>query len=394
MPNQNFHALQIDPAQFCMVKHSVHGLFHLAIDPGPIADSGKSLENRASQAEAMKLAGLVEALQLKNAQPDMGSSIWERSKAAGLAIDDFYPYLHQILGENPEGISGSYPICISLSISKSGKQALAQVKGGKARTWRISLKDAAQKRCGSKGIDLQFDFARLFLFGTGIVILDLSWHYLVNNLYNGINLPAPMVLEGNYLLSHGNQKKLDSVPLQQTESDAPIDAHVLLEIAQALLPKCWTEQVKLQSSRRVLYTLVELKGVVAPEAISYLSMLLSHRQTTDYRPSPGIAGNEKNGNYQNYQPFPYLCHAIALEGAGLASLLPIRCLLVLWTSLFKAWEPIHTFPSTWPICTAICGYFIKLNGYQAVEKIASTKCDHWSICMNGWLNFVVFFTFH
>lgn len=105
----------------------------------------------------------------------------------GKALDDFYPYARQILGAKAEETTA----CVSLTLSNEGK-ALTQVKGGKPRHWRLHLGKAAQERGGRDVIDLQFDKARLYLFRTGVVILDLSWRHVED----GDVLPASVVLEG------------------------------------------------------------------------------------------------------------------------------------------------------------------------------------------------------
>ena len=109
----------------------------------------------------------------------------------------------------------SDPQCLRMRSSGEGK-------GPKPRNWRICLGKAASARCALRTatqpatqaqsneretdaptvmFDLQFDQARLFVFRTGLAILDLTWRY-VRLKGDDKSIPANLVLEGNYLLSH------------------------------------------------------------------------------------------------------------------------------------------------------------------------------------------------
>ncbi|HOI67038.1 MAG TPA: hypothetical protein PLD03_10575 [Thiomonas arsenitoxydans] len=288
------------PPSLFLADHAIHGLFHLDLDSGRIEGVDKALHMRAEQARAMRAGDLPARIHLPNPQAQSQQSLWEAPSGKGMALDDFYPYARQILGAKAEQTT----VCVSLTLSSEGKQALTQVKGGKPRHWRLRLGKAAQERCGRDLIDLQFDKARLYLFRTGVVILDLRWRYV----QDGDVLPASVVLEGNYLLSHGNLQ--GKTPTASDGDPEPLDAHRLLEIAQALLPEEWTEQAPLQPGRRLLYSLARTQGSASEEAILELGIRLSHRQTSDYRPKPQPLESSV------LQPFPYLCHVLAPEGTA------------------------------------------------------------------------------
>ena len=298
------HDTQATSADLTLKAHAIHGLFHLDVDPGPTEDVENSLRTRAGQAEAMRSSALPQSLQWVNPQSNLKQPLWERTSGTGLALDDFYPYMRQILGAHPDGA----PVCVTLTLTSDGSQVLSQVQGGDPRVWRIPLGKAAEKRCGRKFIDLLVDKARLFLFRTGAIILDLSWHY-VND--RGDVLPATVVLEGNYRLSHDDRSRAKKeVPPEQSKDPPPLDADGLLKIARALLPGEWKPQERLQQGRRLLYSLAQIQGPAEQDAIRHLAIWLGHRQTTDYLPT------RTSTEAGVLQPFPYLCHAIAAEGAA------------------------------------------------------------------------------
>lgn len=144
----------------------------------------------------------------------------------------------------------------------------------------------------------------MFLFRTGVAILDLSWHYIGES----EELPAQVVLEGNYLLSHGNHPTKSSVAAE--DGPAPLDAHRLLVVVRALLPDTWTGADALLPDRLQLYSLVRVQRDIDEGALLQLGIRLSHRQTSDYRPKSWPPGSHV------LQPFSYLCHVLAPEGAA------------------------------------------------------------------------------
>jgi len=283
-----------------VTEHAIHGLFHLHLDFGAGNVADDRLRACAAQAQGFQVGDLVERLGLSN-PPQVGpQATWEASEGKGMALDDFYPYARQIMGGRAEDAT----VCIHLALSSPGTQTLTQIKGGKPRYWRLRLGKAAQARCGTETIDLQFDSARLFLFRTGVVILDLCWHYRSDQ----DGLPESVVLEGNYLLSHGNYP--GKTPESAADDCAPMDAHRLVEIAQALLPQEWVKQAPLQSSRLLLYSVARVRGDISEPSLRMLGVRLSHRQTIDYTPRPQLV------DANMLHPFPYLTHVLAPEGAA------------------------------------------------------------------------------
>ncbi len=132
-----------------LADHAIHGLFHLDLDSGRIDVVEKPLHTRAEQARAMRTGDLPARIHLLNPQAQLQQSLWEAPSGKGMALDDFYPYARQILGAKAEETT----VCVSLTLSSEGKQALTQVKGGKPRHWRLRLGKAAQERCGRDVID-------------------------------------------------------------------------------------------------------------------------------------------------------------------------------------------------------------------------------------------------
>jgi len=292
------------PSPTKVTEHAIHGLFHLDLDIGAVNSIETRLLACAEQAKGLQADDLVERLGLSNPHPLGSQAIWESTGGKGMALDDFYPYARQILGGKAEDAT----VCINLTLSSPGTQTLAQVKGGKHRYWRLRLGKTAHARCGTETIDLRFGNARLFLFRTGVVILDLCWHYRGDE----AGLPESIVIEGNYMLTHGNHPpKNKNMALDSTADDcAPMDAQRLFDIAQALLPTEWTRNSPLQASRLALYSVVRLEDDASEPALLALGVRLSHRQTTDYDPRLQLL--EANV----LQPFPYLAHCLAPEGAA------------------------------------------------------------------------------
>ncbi len=281
--------------------HAIHGLFHLNLDFGPIEKVEDTLRQHVEQVTKISADDLPKRLSLSKPQADLQNArLWEPLNGKGMALDDFYPYARQIMGAKADEAT----VCISLGLGREGKQALTQLLGGKPRLWRLRLGQAAQNRCRQNAIDLQFDNARLFLFRTGVVILDLSWHYSSRN----GTLPADVVLEGNYLLSHGNHPT--KAPAASEDGPAPLDPLQLLEVAQALLPQSWAQTAPLQPNRLLLHSVANVADGADEEGLLELGIRLSHRQTSDYRP--------KSQPLESHvlQPFPYLCHMLAPEGAA------------------------------------------------------------------------------
>ncbi|MGC9185641.1 MAG: hypothetical protein ACP5GC_09370 [Thiomonas sp.] len=299
MPTQHPDSLEPHPmGQQSLAEHAIHGLFHVNLHGDEAKSAEDELKSLAQAVEAMTIGGVVERLGLPTPQAAQEAALWARSDGKGLALDDFYPHVRQILGAKPDGAD----VCIVFNQQALACQALSQVLGGKARLWRVPFGAAAQKRCGQTFVDLQFDKARLYIFRTGVVILDWCWHYV------GKDLPAAVALEANYALSHGNY----ATKVQTSQDGEPqvINAQTLLAMAQALLPPQWADKASLQPGRRTLYSLVKLQHPAEEEELRTLALWFSHRQTTDYRPKP----QSTEGGL--LQPFPYLVHALVSEGGA------------------------------------------------------------------------------
>lgn len=305
---------------FLLADHVVHGLFHVNLDFASTEKLESTLDSYVRAVCAIRASELPTLLQLRDPQPHLQDALWEPHSGRGMALDDFYPYARQILGAKDEDTT----VCVNLSLSSEGVQALTQFKGGKPRYWQLFLGNAAQTRCGQETINLAFCKARIFLFRTGVVILDLSWRYGIHQ----ASLPASVVQEGNYLLSHGNYvSKSPTEPKNKTISGAEnhtgsqsftapgirptsLDAQQLLKVAQALLPQSWMNTATLQPNRLLLYSLVRVHGGTDIQTMLELGIRLSHRQTSDYRP------NLQSMQSNVLRPFPYLSHVLAPEGAA------------------------------------------------------------------------------
>ena len=283
-----------------IAAHQIHALFPISFE----IEGYKGLADPLAAVDAL-VHGLctqtfVERLQFDRPVADLSSALWRPAEGRGVSLEDFYPHVRQILGGRIEGEH----LCLPYTLEGT---VLQQIKGGKPRLWRMTLGSAARNRCGQTTIDLQFDGARLFVFRTGIAILDLAWHYPASD-----PLPPAVVLEGNYLLSHGNLA--GKRPSNATPDGLPpaqqISAQTLHDIAQALLPAL--PDAALYPRRCILYSLVRTDSEASSDALRKLSILLSHRQTSDYRPTDAWTAPSL------LQPFDDICHALAVEGAASA----------------------------------------------------------------------------
>jgi hypothetical protein len=371
--------------------HRVHGFFPLSFDSRKrswvevaiarfghrtcrvnVADESIDRFNKL----VMALTGqeLVDCLSLTN--PDvtvpLSEALWQPMRGKGMALDDFYPHVRQIFGEKSEGKQ----LCRSYTLNSL---ALSHVNGGRRRQWRIPLRNAGQERAGVDHIYAQIEGARLFVFNTGVAILDLSWDYYgleetkkakksekseksekVENAKTAEEVekarkarPFANLLEGNYILSHANFTTKQ--PVAQADHTPPtMTAQVLHNVAAAVVPKvarpsrsrcirvlrnvaaalvtrlsppsrsCCVRllhkvapvlfpdlpNISLHHGRLIIYTQVLLAECATPEDMRQMGIWLSHRQTTDYGPTANAVGAAL------LEPFPYLCHVLAPEGAA------------------------------------------------------------------------------
>jgi hypothetical protein len=294
-----------------------------------ITEFGKLSESKDKELKELNRLKGLKGLEVDTVLSDIGfkdlikctdnnPAVWQlQDKGKGLSLGDFYPYIRQIIGGDD---SNQLKLCTSFRLATP--QILSQVKGGKDRLFTLDLTPSAQKRCGRNAPMFQFDDARVFVFRSGIVILDLSWHYEKQNNVEENNaeesdedkkrLKVNAVLEGNYLLSHDNHRSKhgkDQTSINDEESHG-MTAQRLRDIAEALLPKIGDFVPEIHADRRILYSLVEISKEVKAEQLSQISIWLSHRNTSDYMPSKNIVEHDL------LQPFPYLCHAASIEGGA------------------------------------------------------------------------------
>jgi hypothetical protein len=278
------------------LPHQIHGLFPFAFSD---AKNHRDILEKARDnvlswtPESLSLTQTMRVLSAGNAAPDQ--PVWQTYPGKGVAIDDLYPFAQQILG----GAAENFPLlCATFDLAQSA--LLSQRKGGKPRLWTLSLSASAQKRCGSESLTVQVDRARLYLFRTGIGILDLSWHY------HGAT-QTKEILEGNYALSHGQYRRA-AKGVEASENTA-MDPDALRLLAENLAGPLLKDSEPMQSGRRVLYSIVQIPKKDL-QVIDLLTAHLSHRQSTDYQLSLDMIQSTV------WSPFPYLCHGASLEGGA------------------------------------------------------------------------------
>lgn len=252
---------------------------------------------------------------LPGADNGLLGSLWKKGNSQ--SDKDFYPHIRQILGSHVE--QEPY-LCLSFQL-REAKRMLAQVKGGKPRVYAMQLNSAASKRCGRDSIFLQLDEARFLLFRTGIGILDLSLHYHAD--VQNAPLDLAVLSEGNYFLSHDNygsnkksKTKVDVDPESAPPTQPQMTPDKLTDLVSELLPAIHGKKPLLLPDRRILYTLAQVDAQdTSPDELKLIATRLAHRQNQDYAPNVEVFES------QLFTPFPYLCHATAIEGGASVSLL-------------------------------------------------------------------------
>ncbi|WP_409408492.1 hypothetical protein AAE485_08055 [Acidithiobacillus ferriphilus] len=303
------------------LPHQIHGLF-----PFIFADKKNNQDKLLCVVGKRVLSwtpdslGLSQILCDPNAVKDQ--PVWQLSSGKGIATEDLYSFARQILGgaaknfelrcdhekkfklrcdhKKKEIIAEKYLplLCAPFELAQSA--LLSQHKGGKARQWTLSISKSAQERCGLCVLKVQIDRARLYLFRTGIGILDLSWHYLEAR-------STAEILEGNYALSHSRPQR-GSYEGDASETTA-INPDILRLIAEKLISPLLKDFVPLQRGRRVLYSIVQVSDDDSQD-LHLLTTRLSHRQSIDYLPSTDMVESTV------WSPFPYLRHGASLEGGA------------------------------------------------------------------------------
>lgn len=278
------------------LSHQIHGLFPFAFSD---AKNHRDILEKARESvlswtpESLSLTQTTQILSASNAAPDQ--PVWQTYPGKGVAIDDLYLFAQQILG----GAAENFPLlCAPFDLAQSA--LLSQRKGGKPRLWTLSLSASAQKRCGRESLTVQVDRARLYLFRTGIGILDLSWHY------QGATQTTE-ILEGNYTLSHGQYQR--AAKGADASENTAMDPDTLRLLAEKLAGPLLKDSEPMQSDRRVLYSIVQIPEEDSQD-LALLTTHLSHRQSTDYLPSLDMIQSTV------WSPFPYLCHGASLEGGA------------------------------------------------------------------------------
>ena len=95
-----------------LFDHAVHGLFHLDLDLGSIDKVERALRVHTDQVQAMQTRDLPARLRLCRPQPGLHQALWEPFDGKGMALDDFYPHVRQILGGKAEETT----VCTSLGL--------------------------------------------------------------------------------------------------------------------------------------------------------------------------------------------------------------------------------------------------------------------------------------
>lgn len=283
-----------------VAEHRIHAFFPISMfDVSTSFAEEATLEQWADSAKNLTLATL--AGRLGWATESAGSpdeSIWrEIREGKPLLISDFYPHVRQILGEhaNDPGLCRSFSLGTKL-LERGPGDNNRPVK----RRLRMALGNAAFSRCGLRSIDICVDGARLFAFRSGLAIVNIFWHIDSDG-----DLSADGLLEANYFIAHGDHRLIHLLDGNLQPADCSLH-----EIVESLLPKVSSKQPWVHLDRRILYSVVRLDREVDAAAMEALAASLSHLQTRDYRLSP------KSGIGEVWQPFVYVCHAIASEGGA------------------------------------------------------------------------------
>jgi hypothetical protein len=294
------------------LPHQIHGLFPFVFaDKKNHQDILLCVAGKRALSWTPDSLGLSQILCDPNAVTDQ--PVWQLSSGKGIAIEDLYPFARQILGgaaesfklrcdheEKESNSAENFPLlCAPFELAQSA--LLSQHKGGKARQWTLSISKAAQERCGLCVLKVQIDRARLYLFRTGIGILDLSWHYLEAR-------NTAEILEGNYALSHSRPRR--GAHEGDASETTAIDPDVLRLVAEKLISPLLKDFEPLQRDRRVLYSIVQAPDDDDSQALHLLTTRLSHRQSTDYQPSTDMIESTV------WSPFLYLRHGASLEGGA------------------------------------------------------------------------------
>lgn len=267
------------------ILHQIHALF-------PFIPSVKPTRRVMGAMFDDVLSWTPESCDLINQFPEgdynPNKPFWKLNDGISEAIDDFYPFIKQILGGNEDGMP---VLCHRFALAQNG--LLGRIKGGKPRLWSLPLNAAAQKRCGNQALSVQIDTASLYFFRTGVGILNISWNY-------GEVQDVSSILEGNYLLSHDRYGKEGKESNPNT-----IGPEILREIVQNLIGS----NLAIHADRRILYSILQVPENCG-QNLDILTTRLSHRQTTDYSPS------EDQVQTTVWKPFSYLCHGASLEGGA------------------------------------------------------------------------------
>ncbi|WP_248885558.1 hypothetical protein [Acidithiobacillus acidisediminis] len=291
-----------------VASHKIHGLFPFSFgqeEPsGGLmgADALQNVARRVTSATATDLELTAPTIteggvSLAAGNFEANGPVWKESSGKGLATEDFYPIIRQIIGSRAE----HFPLlCIPLDLAQP--TMFSQRKGGKPRLWQLPIGAKAKERCRlgeHETLALQLLDARLYLFRTGIGILDLAWRY--PNVKR-----ADRILEGNYVLGHARAPQIKN--LDATEHDV-FGPQQLVLLAGRMIRPLVPEYDSSRSSRNILYSILEIDAD-SPEPLDLLTTRLSHRQTIDYQPAQEMI------QATIWQPFPYVCHGASLEGGA------------------------------------------------------------------------------
>lgn len=277
-----------------IVDHSVHLYYEFSYEfPLDSFDNDKCRNNIDEQIKQATVNAGADAC-IKLLARKSGKTMWQ-PLGGGDALCDLEPHMQAILG-------GDAKICLAYKLATtdlvSKYHSLGEHEGKKVtkkKNWRIQYTAAAKKRSGMSSVELQINEIRLFVFRSGVALLEVTVKYQGR-------VTQALLLESNYALTHDH--KQGECPV------GTVHGGDLRDLAAALVPTVANFRPQAIKGRVNVYTIAKLESNPGVDALRGLGMRLAQRQTSDYLLL------EENTQHHCLTPFSNLCHAAAVEGGA------------------------------------------------------------------------------